>query len=510
MPAGVPVGAYWVVDSWFPHGTFLLADVWEPGSHISAWTVSMLGQSPRMLRVDAHGWEISRDGTQIAFSPATGSDSFTEIWVMSSQGDSPQKVLALGENERITNVLWSPDGQRLAYIRGRAEGTAIKDSSIETCDLKGADRRAVVPFSYPTGVVWLPDGRMVISSWKGPSKTINLWQIAVDSRAGASVGQPKRIAEWVDSGIEGLSASGDGKRLALIKSAEQRQVYLGELVAGGTRMNLPRRLANDEADDLPSAWTADSKAVLFDSRRNGQHSLFKQATGQDTAESIATPPQGKALWPRVSADGAWILYKESPRPNDPPYRLMRIPVGGGVPQFVMEVGLSPMWSCARAPATQCVVKEDSPDAKQLVITAFDPLKGRGKVLRTIKKDPQDGFTSTLSPDASTLAISRTGGAEIHIRLLSLAGGADREITVKGRYGLPFGGLDWSADGKGFYCGSASDQGFALLYVDLSGSARVLWEQRGWSEIMGKPSPDGRYLAIGGRLNPANVWMLEGF
>ena len=37
----------------------------------------------------------------------------------------------------------------------------------------------------------------------------------------------------------------------------------------------------------------------------------------------------------------------------------------------------------------------------------------------------------ISPDGSTVAISIDGEAEIHIRLLSLSDGSEREITVKG-------------------------------------------------------------------------------
>src|SRR6266849_790016 len=55
-PAGVPAGAVWLVASWFPDGTQLLANAWEMGGHKSMWTVSVLGQSPRELREGAVGW----------------------------------------------------------------------------------------------------------------------------------------------------------------------------------------------------------------------------------------------------------------------------------------------------------------------------------------------------------------------------------------------------------------------------------------------------------------------
>jgi hypothetical protein len=105
-PAGVPPSAWWDVDSWFTDGTQLLADAMETGGgHQSIWTVSMLGQSPRELRESAGGWEVSPDGTRIAFSPGPyAKGNIREIGVMGSQGDNPQKVLAVGENESLDDV----------------------------------------------------------------------------------------------------------------------------------------------------------------------------------------------------------------------------------------------------------------------------------------------------------------------------------------------------------------------------------------------------------------------
>jgi Tol biopolymer transport system component len=148
--------------------------------------------------------------------------------------------------------------------------------------------------------------------------------------------------------------------------------------------------------------------------------------------------------------------------------------------------------------------------KQIVITAFDPVKGRGRVLRTKEKDSSQDYGGTaLSPDGSTYAVSQSGEPEIHIRLLSLSGGSDREITVKGWPSNT--NLDWANDGKGLYCGSSSPQGGTLLYVDLKGNARVLWQYKGRiSQVWGLASPDGRYLAILATLTNSNVWMIEGF
>jgi Tol biopolymer transport system component len=195
---------------------------------------------------------------------------------------------------------------------------------------------------------------------------------------------------------------------------------------------------------------------------------------------------------------------------------MRIPVGGGVRQFVLEMRNCLYFACARAPASPCVIAEMSQDRKRVMITAFEPLEGKGKVLRTIESTPSHPYNwvrtlqvAALSPDGSMFAVSEEGEAEIHIRLLSLSGASDREITVKDWPSIK--SLNWSADGKGFYCGSDAPQRRTLLYVDLKGNARVLWQYKGGGRrIIGVPSPDGRYLAIETAVQNSNVWMVEGF
>jgi hypothetical protein len=142
-PAGIPANAEWSVASWFPDGTQLLADTVEIGVGASTWTASVLGQSLRELRDGAVGFGVAPDGMHIVFGLKGPGGDVHEIWVMDSQGSNPQKVLALGEDETIWDVRWSPDGQRLAYIKGQHTAEAYQ-FSIETCDLRGGSRTVVL------------------------------------------------------------------------------------------------------------------------------------------------------------------------------------------------------------------------------------------------------------------------------------------------------------------------------------------------------------------------------
>ena len=138
---------------------------------------------------------------------------------------------------------------------------------------------------------------------------------------------------------------------------------------------------------------------------------------------------------------------------------MRIPISGGPPKrlFDIEATFPAIFEdllCSHAPAKVCVVFEENAGRTHFTITAFDPLTGKHKLLRTEVKDSGLArYVEGLSPDGKTFALARSGEPQTHTRLLSLTGGTDGETIAKDCPNT--GGLSWSADGNGFYCGSLS-------------------------------------------------------
>jgi len=167
------------------------------------------------------------------------------------------------------------------------------------------------------------------------------------------------------------------------------------------------------------------------------------------------------------------------------------------------------YRCAKSPFLACVMAEKTGDGRKLVFSVLDPSRGRGNEISAFDIDPTARYQWDLSPEGSRIAIANSSEAQIHI--LSLKGGDDRKVTVRGWESLQ--SLNWAADGKGFFVGTPSRQGSTLLHVDLKGIARVLWEQKGDNNDMGTfavPSRDGRHLAISGYAVNNNVWMIENF
>lgn len=72
-------------------------------------------------------------------------------------------------------------------------------------------------------------------------------------------------------------------------------------------------------------------------------------------------------------------------------------------------------------------------------------------------------------------------------------------------------MAWCSNGRGFFASDANQMGAQLIYIDLQGYSRVLWELKGSNVfLLAKPSPDGHYVAIQTRAMNSNMWMLENF
>jgi Tol biopolymer transport system component len=513
-----------IISTWVDGGRFI-ADAIVPGHRYSVWVVSAMGGVPIKLRDDAFAGSVSRDGSWVAFSARRGELEYREMWLMRPDGTQARKLWDAAPNTGFTGSEWSPDGQRLSYSLAHPTPNGM-EHAIESRDLKGGPAAIEIPVSG-FDWSWLPDGRMIQVVFEPGSagESCNFEAIPIDSRTGEPLAKPKRLTNWAGFCMDGPSPTADAKRLVFRRWSWEGTVYVADLEANGTRMTAPRRLTLNEGRNYPAAWTADSRAVVFGSYRDGRWQTYKQSLNEDSARPIVTGTDRDEEDARVSPDGAWLVYIASSRDDRSPVReLMRVPIEGGQPQLVLRAE-APTYlglRCARTPATFCVVAEQSTDRKQLVFTAFDPLKGRERELARLDIDPATDITYVwdLSPDGKFVALVKF--SEGRIRIVPLSHQQVYDIVVKGWKNVQ--SVDWAADGKGFFVSSFTTRSSTLLHVDLQGNAQLLWEQKGstspagrpWNQPLGPsaswavPSPDGRHLAIYDWKLSANMWMIENF
>jgi eukaryotic-like serine/threonine-protein kinase len=504
----------WHLGKWFPDGTRFLANANLTEALSSMWVVSVMGGSPHEIRDNAFGWSISPDGASIAFSTKVRSwGGADDIWVMHVNGEQAHKVDEADSQSVFYRVQWAPNGQRLVYARYRQTLDGI-ESAIETRDLNGGAPSTIISQQGPSDLYWLPDGRMIISRTELTDQdTCNLWQIRVDPETGRARGGGEKFTNFTGFCPSGLDATSDGKRLTFQKALWQGNVYVADLGRSGVLLGAPSRLTLSESQNVPVEWTADSKAILFNSNRNGQMQIFKQALQSDTAEIVEVGLPNSTLR-ALSPDGAWMLIEVSKNPESLVVDIRSVPLSGGPSRLVLTAnnGVDNIVRCAKSPSSLCAIAERSSSGKEIVFTAFDPQKGRTNELTRYATDPAAQYSWALSPDGTRIAILNPPEKRVHIFYLDRR--MPDEIAVQN---LDLGdALDWAADGKGLFIDNITQRGTELSYLDLHGNTHRIWEQRGIQRAggilstWGIASADGRHLAINGMNRSSNVWMLESF
>jgi len=510
----LPEGFDPAVESWFPDSVHLVVSwIKDPETPPpSLWVISIMGGTPRKL-VDLGSWaRVSPDGTQIAFEKGPWDDE--EIWLIHADGNGVRRLVN-GVDDLLGTVAWSPDGSRIAYVRASAENPVAR---IETYDLKNGRTETILSAAgLGREIVWTPGGRLIYFQQEGPpnQSDANLWSVQVDTQTGRSLTSPDRITNERE-GIQSISITSDGKRIATLRASQKMDVYLSDVEAQGNRLSPPRRFTLDEWQEFQPSWTPDSKALLLGSSRDGPAQIFMQRIDRKQPE-LLVGGQHEVFQPVSTPDGSGVLYFSGPYivgPSDK-VRIMRTSLSGGPSQLVLERQGIQSYQCARRPSTVCVYSQI--DSEYYRFFTFDSLTGKDREIVAARSKREVGINNwSLSPDAKYLVTSKSQNPYDGpiLRLLTLTDNTQLDLPVTAGVKLIMG-TDWAIDSKSIWVGGFMGRGSwgtrsGIINMDLNGHIKELI--KGFSpEIMrGTPSPDGRHLALSANTKSSNIWLLENF
>ena len=415
---------------------------------------------------------------------------------------------------------WSPDGKRIAYIQRKSVPSTYPSGDrffVFTRKVDGSDPKLVVQDSrmdYFTSselrpvLCWAPNGRLYFalrSHAQGDTSEHSVWSIAVNQKSGRPEGEARELLSGL-GWIGGFSAATAVSRLVFWRSDIQVQVFVSDLDPNTGAVGSPRRITLDQSlSNVPSAWTADSKAVVYTSRHDGKDWIYRQKIDETTPVLLVQMRKHGVLFPRLSGEGSEILYGETDHPEDAnaPVELMAAPIAGGTPRLIIkEPGINNI-ECAQSPSRLCILNIFLGQSNLFYL--FDLQLGKGRLVAKLS-----GFADWgLSPDGSMLVL-HISATEGRLRFVSIQSGSVREVVLKDWPMLK--GVDWSADGKMVLIGSVTLNNVpVVLGVNIDGNARVLLQgDRRIPVNWVIPSPDGKYGALGVTTGESSVRMVENY
>lgn len=513
----LPKGFDAMPESWFPDGVHLVASHFDDleKKPPSLWEISVVGGTPRKLADGGLSARVSPDGSKIAFFRGKWDDE--EIWLIETDKNIAKKIVD-GGGDHFGPIAWSPDGKRFACVRMPDRFSTVGlGQRIEVFDAEtGRGETILSDFRLGGAVAWPDSRRLIYALQEAPpnDQNFNLWWSHLDPSTARPYGLAARITND-QTPIAGISVTSDGKRIALLRREFQTDVYLAELLAQG-QLSALRRFALDDRDDWPSAWTPDSKAILFVSNRDGPNHIFRQSIDA-THPDLLIGGKDNLGHPHLTPDGLSALYLVFPSSgkSTDKSRLMRVPLAGGPSELALEEPGIGEYRCARLPSTLCIYSRI--DNGQQRFFTFDPAGGKVSELPAAKRPSDDGPGSawSLSPDGKYLASPKSANPleAAGLRILDLTKGTPQEISLPN---LPLiMGMDWAPDSRSLWVGgymgrSSGGTRSGLLKVDLTGRVKTILEGSSMAVWFAVPSPDGHRLAVMAHTDSSNVSLLENF
>lgn len=291
---------------------------------------------------------LSPDGSQLAYWQPADTGSLFTLVIAKSDLTEP-KVTTTTASSVPTNMLWSPDGARLAIDVGQA---------VQLFELKSGTSRAFPASSgYSTIVDWAPSGEAltILETVSGGKVRGAIFNLATGERRVAvptesrphfgfllpdgqrfvySVFDGSKSTIWItDStrtksrpltteGFEGWSTaypmplltgvSPDGKDLLYVSWRTGRNDLWVVALDGGSP---PRQLTKDVRDDDGALWSKDGRAVVYRSNSGGQIDLWSiPSTGGVPTRLTDTPQEDAAILGWVgTGEHATLLYTDQDR-----------------------------------------------------------------------------------------------------------------------------------------------------------------------------------------------------
>jgi serine/threonine protein kinase len=253
-------------------GSSLLFTRTEHGGS-ALYRVATVGGEPRKLIDNASDGDWSPDGNQVAFIRGRAAPArLATVCIAPVDGGDVREILATA-TEELWSPRWSPDGNSVAVSRS-PRGTT--PASLLVVDLISGDKRVLSRKE--------PHGAVSGSAWTGDGKAL----IYIELEALASAGMPRRrgssviVRHEVDSGEarvllrnphsapDTVDIAGDGR---LVFAEDLTRQSLQEVTLDGSKP--PRWLSRGTSVDRQPSYARGGSSVIFASDRGGNVDVWE-------------------------------------------------------------------------------------------------------------------------------------------------------------------------------------------------------------------------------------------
>lgn len=263
---------------------------------------------------------------------APGPNGQVGIWTAKPDGSGAKEAMSEG-NAANADPVFSPDGQRIAFVNGSGH--------IAVMDADGGNVKDLTPNDAPGGVVdgspsFSPDGKRIVFSrvnLNSARPEYDIW--AMSAKDGS--GQENLTAHAGRDSIE-PTVSPDGKTIAFVRGNPEEIWTMG---ADGAD---PRQLSHTDFDASDPSWSPDGSRLVFSFEGTDLYLIHSNGLGQAELTHTAAVQEGASSW---SPDGTQIVTRGQDSNTGANHLYLVDPTSGAETRILNTTGADhPDWQAA--------------------------------------------------------------------------------------------------------------------------------------------------------------------
>ena len=283
--------------------------------------------------------QVSPDGSRAVFSRVVTDEKRTgyetSIWMVATSGNEAPVRLTNGKHD--TRARWSPDGTRIAFVRGgeKEDSGKPRPSQIAILSLTGGEARIITDLPKDaTGPVWSPVSKRIVFLSSTTPKDIEKEQRKKNDAKGGSGDRAANAKEsTATSRSEASKADSDGDResdIHIITRAVYRDndegyldfkrhehIWAVDVPTTSDEPAKPLQLTSGDYDEGGILWTNDGSRIYFLTSHidepyygTGSTDIYSVASTGGTPEKLATVPMDIYSF-TLSPDGRRVAFHGS-------------------------------------------------------------------------------------------------------------------------------------------------------------------------------------------------------
>lgn len=422
------------------------------------------GEQKELIRGAREPFAVSADGNRLAFARLSARG--TAIVIADKDGSAQKTFFELNRPDRLSHLAWSRDEKSVTCsIEGSGDAKLI-EINIESSEQMPISSQAWEKIS---GLSRLSDGRLVIAARSAQSESTQLWLIS------STESEAQRITDDLK---DYSSPARGGDSLVAIQSI----ISSGIVVSLKGETNPSMHTATESREGVFGISFAAGGKIVYASEKAAESDIWMMDIDSSNRRQL-TSSAGINRFPSVSPDGRYIVFVSTRTGNS---NVWRMNIDGSQQIQLTDSRLGHLlWP-------QC-----SPDGKWVVYASAE----QGKT--TLWKAPISGGESVqltdanslypaISPDGKLIAFLHDDGENSSIEIMQFEGGRVKTLEpARGRLNV----IRWSADSRALTYATTRD-GVSNIWiqpVDSIAPRQMTGFKDGlifWFDW----SPDGRWLA----------------